>query len=289
MTPQLDALLEQRIEQYLGKGASGNASSFLMPQDLEDIPTEELLETLSDAGLPCSQEVVGELTAAYTSSEEVFRGLVARYGVKDFGTDKDLLYFAVMELCRRWYPDWVSSDSLATAIRSGYDLFGDPNRFPDARLAADAWGKAWELVVQLARTWHVISVDAFDKRYDHSPSLRTWVNDFDYYLHESETIDQAYTLTRQSFARDFDRLFPRDLYDVLLMRRNPYGLYVSEYDAMQASYEEDHVIPFLDEIGPTLGSSAQTSPAKTKIKVGRNDPCPCGSGKKYKKCCGRGR
>ena len=24
-----------------------------------------------------------------------------------------------------------------------------------------------------------------------------------------------------------------------------------------------------------------------KQKVGRNDPCPCGSGKKFKKCCGR--
>ncbi|MGQ9625221.1 MAG: PBPRA1643 family SWIM/SEC-C metal-binding motif protein [Candidatus Bathycorpusculaceae bacterium] len=24
-----------------------------------------------------------------------------------------------------------------------------------------------------------------------------------------------------------------------------------------------------------------------KTKIGRNDPCPCGSGKKYKKCCGR--
>jgi uncharacterized protein YecA (UPF0149 family) len=23
-------------------------------------------------------------------------------------------------------------------------------------------------------------------------------------------------------------------------------------------------------------------------QVGRNDPCPCGSGKKYKKCCGAG-
>jgi len=22
--------------------------------------------------------------------------------------------------------------------------------------------------------------------------------------------------------------------------------------------------------------------------IGRNDPCPCGSGKKYKKCCGSG-
>ena len=24
-------------------------------------------------------------------------------------------------------------------------------------------------------------------------------------------------------------------------------------------------------------------------KIGRNDPCPCGSGKKYKKCCGKGK
>jgi len=28
-------------------------------------------------------------------------------------------------------------------------------------------------------------------------------------------------------------------------------------------------------------------PARKEGKVGRNDPCPCGSGKKYKKCCGR--
>ena len=25
--------------------------------------------------------------------------------------------------------------------------------------------------------------------------------------------------------------------------------------------------------------------AASKLKIGRNDPCPCGSGKKYKKCC----
>jgi len=27
-------------------------------------------------------------------------------------------------------------------------------------------------------------------------------------------------------------------------------------------------------------------PVRKEVKVGRNDPCPCGSGKKYKKCCG---
>jgi len=25
---------------------------------------------------------------------------------------------------------------------------------------------------------------------------------------------------------------------------------------------------------------------RSVTKIGRNDPCPCGSGKKYKKCCG---
>ena len=36
------------------------------------------------------------------------------------------------------------------------------------------------------------------------------------------------------------------------------------------------------------GEAPQRRPARrATTKVGRNDPCPCGSGKKYKKCCGR--
>jgi preprotein translocase subunit SecA len=36
------------------------------------------------------------------------------------------------------------------------------------------------------------------------------------------------------------------------------------------------------------GGNGGSSPVKRKSpKVGRNDPCPCGSGKKYKHCCGR--
>ncbi|MBO7522984.1 MAG: SEC-C domain-containing protein [Bacteroidales bacterium] len=31
----------------------------------------------------------------------------------------------------------------------------------------------------------------------------------------------------------------------------------------------------------------KVSPIRTEKKVGRNDPCPCGSGKKYKNCCGK--
>ena len=40
----------------------------------------------------------------------------------------------------------------------------------------------------------------------------------------------------------------------------------------------------------SAGASPQhrPSPVKAGPKVGRNDPCPCGSGKKYKNCCGKG-
>ena len=31
----------------------------------------------------------------------------------------------------------------------------------------------------------------------------------------------------------------------------------------------------------------KAQPVRKQKKIGRNDPCPCGSGKKYKKCCGR--
>jgi len=34
-------------------------------------------------------------------------------------------------------------------------------------------------------------------------------------------------------------------------------------------------------------SSDKKEPIKKEKRVGRNDPCPCGSGKKYKNCCGR--
>lgn len=50
------------------------------------------------------------------------------------------------------------------------------------------------------------------------------------------------------------------------------------------SYHDD------DYISPTdwMANLGVTMPIIAEKKPGRNDPCPCGSGKKYKNCCGRG-
>jgi len=48
------------------------------------------------------------------------------------------------------------------------------------------------------------------------------------------------------------------------------------------------------ESNPMAGANTQTQekakpqPVRVEKKVGRNDPCPCGSCKKYKQCHGRG-
>mgnify|MGYP003297608900 CR=1 FL=1 len=44
--------------------------------------------------------------------------------------------------------------------------------------------------------------------------------------------------------------------------------------------------PVWREIHGTNGGAVPSEPRMLAgVKVGRNDPCPCGSGKKYKKCC----
>lgn len=53
-------------------------------------------------------------------------------------------------------------------------------------------------------------------------------------------------------------------------------------------HEEEHIKPeqYITNRGDDGAVKSQPKRRNTK-KVGRNDPCPCGSGKKYKKCCGR--
>ena len=50
----------------------------------------------------------------------------------------------------------------------------------------------------------------------------------------------------------------------------------------------DAVHPAAVPVGGSPATAArQSKTAAVSVKVGRNDPCPCGSGKKYKKCCGK--
>jgi len=63
----------------------------------------------------------------------------------------------------------------------------------------------------------------------------------------------------------------------------PHSFVASGFVAVVCQHELDHLNSklFMDHSVPKL------MPVVRKAKVGPNEPCICGSGKKYKKCCGR--
>ena len=54
----------------------------------------------------------------------------------------------------------------------------------------------------------------------------------------------------------------------------------------QHAYAEDDEFDDDDEFDPAILDSDPSSTEPNFSKVGRNDYCPCGSGKKFKHCCG---
>ena len=65
------------------------------------------------------------------------------------------------------------------------------------------------------------------------------------------------------------------------------------YNMLAADAEYLYTLPQWEEVLPaeTIKEVVKAfKKSKTVVKgekIGRNDPCPCGSGKKYKKCCGK--
>ncbi len=60
-----------------------------------------------------------------------------------------------------------------------------------------------------------------------------------------------------------------------------------EVDGARQEHRESAVFKRLDGRWYYAGGKVKGNPTVVKgDKVGRNDPCPCGSGKKFKKCCG---
>lgn len=64
--------------------------------------------------------------------------------------------------------------------------------------------------------------------------------------------------------------------------------FIAVAHAGHKSFTMHEISHFLKEDGRWLYVNGDIiEPEKALGKVGRNDPCPCGSGKKFKKCCGR--
>lgn len=91
---------------------------------------------------------------------------------------------------------------------------------------------------------------------------------------EEEAVEIIFNLQRAKPATEFKGVFAQ----------TSQNLVHPEADKFEKPQEEPMVMRD-PRIGPSL--NVTPPPDQNHPKVGRNDPCPCGSGKKYKKCCGK--
>lgn len=91
---------------------------------------------------------------------------------------------------------------------------------------------------------------------------------------------------KESFTL-FENMMSQIKWDAVqgIFKLRPENLSISNLHEIETEREKE--LASLQMGGDESGSSEVRTVRRTEDKVGRNDPCPCGSGKKYKRCCGK--
>lgn len=71
------------------------------------------------------------------------------------------------------------------------------------------------------------------------------------------------------------------------MSRNIVSEILTRLFKVQVREEQELKVAQREKVKARRDGDSSFEPVKKPHKIGRNDPCPCGSGKKYKKCCGK--
>jgi len=158
---------------------------------------------------------------------------------------------------------------------------------PDDRGVTDSEFISWSLtnVVELRDVSFAEYVEEFEKR--------GWI--FDMVMGNEEKIIEE--LKRTPEAVDIKPM-PLDIYEFYNKKYNSRRARHSRFEEFQeeffpdtktSRYLADRSVNMFEGLFNTprnsSGNNQQQKPVIKQAKVGRNDPCPCGSGKKFKKCC----
>jgi len=145
--------------------------------------------------------------------------------------------------------------------------------------SCEVWLEAWRDVLRLADRFDLATIDDFDERFGGTQCLFNWVQDLELELGNAGVDDERFVAER-TVRRELSEL--QGVHEgVSVERLSP--------EAVRIRHTLDFGEPGLPlerlpELQVALHGGTGGGGA---VKVGRNEPCPCGSGKKFKKCCGR--
>ena len=164
----------------------------------------------------------------------------------------------------------IDFKELDKKIQHGYLLVLENHLYE----GCDEWLRAWEDIKQLMTETGAKNLYELDEKYTWSESgaPSEYVEDMKTELRSAGIKSPDYQMKYDSCCQDIAGYIG----DGIKPGRN------KRYSLNNGFYLQE--ISESDLANLTIKKDA--APLIKQIKTGRNEPCPCGSGKKYKKCCG---
>jgi len=277
MPEEIDAILADRefFQPYLRESIANRAKLGCVPEDPVDATDSQAIFILTELNdtriipdlLECLKMDETDLNLTYGDmlTEDMWLPFAKLgYDYLDemwkFVTDSDIDLFARLSpiagiiAMHHFHPD-RRADSVAFIER----LLNRNDCFPDDELAAILCDCAESGLMELAERAKEF---AENMEYDESAFV------------VAATKDEVFEAFRDGPQEDFISRRPHNVY----MVNKVYQDFIEKQEKANKYYDVRE-----DDGGNEEFINAKDYKAQ---KVGRNDPCPCGSGKKYKKCCG---
>ena len=204
----------------------------------------------------------------------------------------------------------VSTDSFEEHLTAFSDMFIDNK----PEMIATLWGSVY--IYEFLYKLEIISIEVYHDFLKTSQKLKgniigiftpdLWASNFIHHWQKPDTVSETeFNEEHKIFAKSIslgydDFSVVREVISEELTKIGDLADYIIEGGEGMIEYDDfnmfnnllkDNTARFDDDDDDDneyqYYEEKHLEPIRTEPKVGRNDPCPCGSGKKYKKCCGK--
>ncbi len=115
------------------------------------------------------------------------------------------------------------------------------------------------------------------------------VEECTYTIKSGDSPNQVISYLSQMLEFDSEQLVKAVMDKVIHLMNNTRGWVLKGHTPDEAfGLEKKHLQPMPEtKSNSKISGKTHSNPSQKVVKIGRNQPCPCGSGKKHKKCCGK--
>jgi uncharacterized protein YecA (UPF0149 family) len=139
----------------------------------------------------------------------------------------------------------------------------------------DEWLDAWEGIKMLMLESGAKDIFELEEKYGWTSSVSTYSQDLKSELNGAGKHDRLYKAKRTKYCEELQSYSSEEELSKRARQNSEIETYPQINDLIKSG--------LLDETWLRNTAAQETA---VSLKFGRNKPCPCGSGKKHKKCCG---